>query len=104
MTPTRPGVIEMRGEITVSLIAAIIQAWFVFASPTGSRVRTSALVLAAAVVVQAALGIWTLLAQVPLGLGLMHQGGAAIVMALAIWHLHETRQLSSQLYATLRPG
>jgi heme a synthase len=74
------------------LIAAIVQAWFVFASPTGSRVRTSALVLAAAVVVQASLGIWTLLAHVPLGLGLMHQGGAAIVMALSIWHLHTTRR------------
>lgn len=74
------------------LIASVVQACFAFACPAGSRVRTSAFVLAAAVVVQAALGIWTLLAHVPLGLGLMHQGGAAIVMALAVWHLHETRR------------
>ncbi len=39
-----------------------------------------------AIVLQAALGIWTLLAHVPLALGLVHQGGAAIVMALAVWH------------------
>ena len=80
----------------VLLIAAVAQAWFAYSSPTGSRACFSALVLAGAVVVQASLGIWTLLAHVPLSLGLMHQGGAAIVMALAIWHLHETRKLSSR--------
>jgi heme a synthase len=74
------------------LIAAAVQAWSVFAYQKGSRVRTSALVLAAAVFIQAALGIWTLLAHVPLGLGLMHQAGAAIVMALAVWHLHATQR------------
>ena len=74
------------------LIAAFMQGWFVLAGREGGRVRSSAHVLAAAVAVQAALGIWTLLAHVPLGLGLMHQGGAAIIMALAVWHLHATRR------------
>ena len=77
------------------LIAALVQASFVFADPKGSHVRTSASVLAAAVTVQASLGIWTLLAHVPLGLGLMHQGGAAIVMGLAVWHLHATRRAAA---------
>jgi cytochrome c oxidase assembly protein subunit 15 len=47
--------------------------------------------LTAAVVAQAALGIWTLLAQVPLALGLAHQAGAAAVFGLAVWHLHALR-------------
>jgi cytochrome c oxidase assembly protein subunit 15 len=42
-----------------------------------------------AVLLQVALGIGTLLAQVPLWLGLAHQAGAMIVFATAIWALHE---------------
>ena len=57
------------------------------------RQRSSgATVLAAAVLVQAMLGIWTLLAQVPLALGLAHQAGAAAVFGIAIWHLHGLRR------------
>jgi cytochrome c oxidase assembly protein subunit 15 len=74
------------------LLAALIQGWLVLSGRAGGRVRKSALVLAAAIVLQAALGIWTLLAHVPLSLGLVHQGGAAIVMALAVWHLHTARR------------
>lgn len=51
-------------------------------------VKRSAFVLLALVIAQAAFGIWTLLAGVPLWLGLVHQGGAAIVLAAAVWHLH----------------
>jgi heme a synthase len=50
--------------------------------------RSSVLMLALAVVAQALLGIWTLLAHVPLGLGLAHQGLAAIVTGLAVRHLY----------------
>jgi cytochrome c oxidase assembly protein subunit 15 len=56
------------------------------------RARFSTLVLAAAVLAQAALGIWTLLTHVPLALGLAHQAGAAAVFGLAVWHLHTLRQ------------
>jgi cytochrome c oxidase assembly protein subunit 15 len=48
-------------------------------------------VLAVAVLAQAVLGIWTLLAQVPLALGLAHQAGAAAVFGVAVWHLHVVR-------------
>jgi cytochrome c oxidase assembly protein subunit 15 len=41
------------------------------------------------VLLQVGLGIWTLLAQVPLWLGLAHQAGAMIVLATAVWALHE---------------
>lgn len=53
--------------------------------------RISAVLLALALVMQAALGIWTLLeagaGKIPLGLGVAHQGWAAVVLILAVWHL-----------------
>ena len=56
----------------------------------GARMRTgSALILLLAGLGQFALGVWTLLAQVPLGVALAHQGGALIFFAAALWHLHE---------------
>ena len=51
------------------------------------RLAPSAMALAAGVLAQAALGVWTLLAHVPLGLGLAHQGLAAIVTGIAVRHL-----------------
>ncbi len=50
--------------------------------------RISAVALFVVIVCQAALGVWTLLAQVPISLGLLHQGGAMAALAVAIWHLH----------------
>ena len=40
--------------------------------------------------IQMALGIWTLLAQVPVPLGLAHQAGALLVLVAALWHLDRT--------------
>jgi cytochrome c oxidase assembly protein subunit 15 len=45
-----------------------------------------ALSIAAAVFVQAALGIVTLLHQAPVSLSLMHQGMAIIALTLAVLH------------------
>jgi heme a synthase len=76
------------------LTAAVIwHAWSLREEPAGV---TSAKVLAGAVVAQAVLGIWTLLAQVPLALGLAHQAGAAAVLGVAVWHLHVLRQPTTQ--------
>jgi cytochrome c oxidase assembly protein subunit 15 len=44
--------------------------------------------LAIAVIAQAALGIATLLAMVPLWLGLAHQAGAAIVFGMSVWYAY----------------
>lgn len=46
--------------------------------------------LAGAVLLQIAIGIWTLVWSVPLWLGLAHQGGALVVFAAAIWNLHRS--------------
>jgi cytochrome c oxidase assembly protein subunit 15 len=66
------------------LAAAILHA--VDAVRTLRRGAGGALVLAAAVTLQAALGILTLLAQAPLGLALMHQAMAMIVLTAAAVH------------------
>jgi heme a synthase len=47
---------------------------------------TSALVLAAAVTLQAALGIWTLLWRVPISIALLHQAMAMLVLTAATVH------------------
>jgi cytochrome c oxidase assembly protein subunit 15 len=71
------------------LAVAAAQTFRVFASGAGDRAGTSASMLLAALVAQAGLGIWTLLAQVPIDLGLAHQGGAVVVFAVALWHVHD---------------
>lgn len=77
--------------VAYALAAAVVwHAWSLRHDESGAG--TSAMVLAGAVLAQAALGVWTLLAQVPLALGLAHQAGAAAVFGVAVWHLHVLRQ------------
>jgi len=51
-------------------------------------VKMSGHILMAAILTQAVLGIWTLLAVVPVSLGVIHQGGAVLVLGAALVHLH----------------
>lgn len=69
------------------VLAVIWQVW-TLRRTRSARITLTATALAAAVLAQAALGIATLLAQVPLALALAHQAGAAAVFGLAVWHLH----------------
>jgi cytochrome c oxidase assembly protein subunit 15 len=62
------------------------------ASQQTAAVRNSALLLLAGVLAQIALGIWTLLEAVPLGLGIAHQAGAAVLLVIAVRHLHILRR------------
>jgi cytochrome c oxidase assembly protein subunit 15 len=48
----------------------------------------SALLLVSAVLLQVCLGVFALLSQVALAIGLAHQAGAMVVLAVALWHLH----------------
>jgi cytochrome c oxidase assembly protein subunit 15 len=57
-------------------------------SADDERIVRSAALVAACLVGQMLIGVWTLLWGVPLPLGLAHQGGAAIVIAAATLHLH----------------
>lgn len=75
----------------VAYAVAALALWHVVAirrAPAGRDIGFSAGVLGLGILAQIALGVWTLLAQVPLSLGLAHQAGAAVVFSLAVWHLH----------------
>jgi cytochrome c oxidase assembly protein subunit 15 len=63
---------------------AVLHAADVIRSRAGTAVINGAVALAAAVTLQAALGILTLLQHVPIGLALVHQAMAIVVLTLAI--------------------
>jgi cytochrome c oxidase assembly protein subunit 15 len=67
-------------------VLALLHVVDVARSVRGGPVLTFALALAAAVMLQAALGVLTLLHQVPIGLALIHQAGAIAVLAIAVVH------------------
>jgi cytochrome c oxidase assembly protein subunit 15 len=70
---------------------AVVALWHgvnILRSAASANIRLSAAALGLGVLAQIVLGIWTLLAHVPLSLGLAHQAGAAVVFSLAVWHLH----------------
>jgi cytochrome c oxidase assembly protein subunit 15 len=67
------------------LAYAIVAATIFHAWKSGT---IQSVILAAAVLAQACLGILTLLLGVPLAIALAHQAGAMLVLAIAIWNLH----------------
>ncbi|HVZ04349.1 COX15/CtaA family protein [Hyphomicrobium sp.] len=77
------------------VFVVLTELWFVLRSPVDRRVRTTGIALAGAVLAQVGLGIATLLAHVPLELGVAHQLGGAIVFVLAIVHLHAIRRAAA---------
>jgi heme a synthase len=79
----------------VLMIATGWHVWRIMRGHTSDRVRHSAFVLSAAIAAQVVLGIWTLIAHVPLSLGLLHQAGAAAVFGVAVWHLYAVRRSGS---------
>jgi cytochrome c oxidase assembly protein subunit 15 len=64
-------------------------------SPADGEVRNSAMLLAGGLLAQMSLGVVTLIHAVPIGLGIAHQGGAAIVLAIAVRHLWLVRQATN---------
>jgi cytochrome c oxidase assembly protein subunit 15 len=72
-------------------IAVLWHLWSLYRRQSDSRLRTSGVVLAGAVIAQAGLGIWTLLAHVPIPLALLHQAGAVVLFGVALWHWHRLR-------------
>jgi len=67
----------------VVLLATLFHAW----QARGTRQAGSAAILFLLVVLQASIGITTLLMAVPLELGLLHQFGAVVVLSAAVLHL-----------------
>ena len=73
----------------VIAILALLHAARAMNEKNSPAVRMSGVSILFAVLAQIGFGIWTLLAHVPITLGLIHQGGALVVLAACIWHLHE---------------
>jgi heme a synthase len=85
--------VQFNHRMLAYLIAgvALVHAIVVIRTADDERLRSSGMLLTAAILAQIALGIWTLLAVVPLPLGLAHQGGAAVLFAVAVRHLFVVR-------------
>jgi cytochrome c oxidase assembly protein subunit 15 len=82
---------------------ALLHAFDVARTAKTSWVVASAAVLALAVTLQAALGIWTLLDRVPITLALMHQAMAMLVLTVATTHAALVAERSPRTYdAVLR--
>jgi cytochrome c oxidase assembly protein subunit 15 len=76
-------------------IAAVAHA--IDVARTAKEVLASALALAAAVTLQAAVGIVTLLHQAPISLALLHQAVAVVVLATAVVHAERLAQRRSEM-------
>lgn len=72
-----------------TLLWAVFHSVQIWRSAGEGPLAVGAGLLMVIVFAQVALGIWTLLAQVPISLGLAHQGVAMVLFAAALWHLHQ---------------
>jgi cytochrome c oxidase assembly protein subunit 15 len=78
-------------------VLALLHAADVVRTVRGGPVLAHALALVAAVTLQAALGIATLLHMVPIGLALMHQAMAVIVLSITVVHAERMSARSNTL-------
>jgi heme a synthase len=69
------------------LLASVYHAWRSFSLPS--------MILTYVVFTQACLGVLTLLLHVPLAAALVHQAGAMVVLAAAVWNLHSRLVIQS---------
>jgi len=75
--------VQFNHRMTAYLLLVLALVHLVDVARTAPRALPLAAALAGAIVLQAALGILSLLQQAPIGLALAHQAGAVIVLALA---------------------
>jgi cytochrome c oxidase assembly protein subunit 15 len=69
------------------VLATILQAGWLALRREAPELVTSAFILMCLALLQATLGVWTLLLAVPIELGLAHQAGAILLFAAALYHL-----------------
>jgi cytochrome c oxidase assembly protein subunit 15 len=73
------------------VVAALVQFAWLALRDAASPLLGSSLTVAQLAVLQAVLGVWTLLLAVPIILGLAHQAGAIVLFAAALYHFWLTR-------------
>jgi cytochrome c oxidase assembly protein subunit 15 len=69
------------------VLATILQAGWLALRRAAPELVTSGFILMCLALLQATLGVWTLLLAVPIGLGLAHQAGAMLLFVAALHHL-----------------
>jgi cytochrome c oxidase assembly protein subunit 15 len=69
------------------VLATLAQAVWFAAARGPSALLASAFAVACFALLQATLGVWTLLLAVPISLGLAHQAGAVLLFGAALYHL-----------------
>lgn len=75
--------------LAMTTVAAVLALWWaVGRGPATEGARRAAGFTAAMALVQTGLGIATLLTQVPVTLGVLHQAGAVVLLTLALWTSH----------------
>jgi cytochrome c oxidase assembly protein subunit 15 len=69
-------------------VLTVVYCWRVVAGAAPQLQRRAAMWFATGVLLQVLIGIWTLLAVVPVWLGGVHQFGAVVLLGLAVVHAH----------------
>lgn len=72
----------------IVLAAGCWHAYKILSKAPEGPLQLSAGALGLALFAQFGLGIWTLVMSVPISLGLLHQGGALVLLAVALWNGH----------------
>jgi cytochrome c oxidase assembly protein subunit 15 len=69
------------------VLATILQSGWLGLRREAPELITGGFILMCLALLQATIGVWTLLLGVPIGLGLAHQAGAMVLFAAALYHL-----------------
>ena len=82
--------VQFNHRMAAYLLAAlsVLYCWRTVSGGAPRHLRKAAMWFATAVFAQILIGIWTLVAVVPIWLGGVHQAGALVVLAAAIYQLH----------------
>lgn len=87
--------IQFNHRIGAYVLAAAILAYAVAMRRAGALARNRALLLSALVLAQIVIGILTLVEVVPIGLALIHQAMALILLFVLVWNAAALRRASS---------
>ena len=82
------------------LIGAVIYAVQAWRWRLAEGLGAAAFALAGVLTLQALVGVLTLINAVPIGLGVLHQAGAAVVLGVATWNLWLVRRSQPRLFTS----
>ena len=87
------GTVQFEHRVLAVATVCLVFAFWAWVSRAGApaAIKRAAALMAVAVVVQAALGISTLLMAVPVALGALHQAGAVVLLTASLWAVHKAR-------------